>query len=437
MNKTLLVLKREYFSRIKKKSFLLMTIITPLIIPTLMGGLIYFAIQQKDSKKDTIYVVDESKRLEFKNSRNYEYITLDSDLESAKTVYQESDAFALIYIPDFGIENPAGFTIYSGGNPSINILNSIEWDIEKQIEQIKIQESGLDSTIVANLKTDVSLRSINLSESGEESVSSSKATFWIGYLGGFIIYIFIFIYGGQIMQGVIEEKNSKIVEIIISSVKPFQLMMGKVLGIASVGLSQILIWILLISVLSSGILAYFGISHPSTMAVEQMTQNIPQEEIQAQASQMQEIAEIVYSIPYAYIAITFIFYFIGGYLLYGALFAAVGSAVDSLAEAQQFTFPISVPLLIAIFGLFIFILEDPNSSGSFWLSMIPFTSPVAMMGRIPFGVPVWELVLSMVLLIAGFVFTIWMAGRIYRVGILMQGTKVSYKTLFKWFMMDH
>ena len=252
--------------------------------------------------------------------------------------------------------------------------------------------------------------------------------------------MFVLIYGIQIMQGVIDEKTSKIVEVIVSSVKPFQLMLGKIIGIASVGLLQFTIWIILISVLSSATLAYFGLKMPQKQVMEQMTKQMEKdpevkEAMDQQNSKIGEFLGNMNEVPFGKIAIVFVFYFLGGYLLYGALFAAVGSAVDSQQEAQQFQFPVTLPLLIGYMGLFMFILRDPHGSVSFWLSVIPFTSPVAMVGRIAFGVPAWELALSMILLVGGFLLTTWIAGRIYRVGILMTGTKVSYKVLAKWFMM--
>jgi ABC-2 type transport system permease protein len=218
-------------------------------------------------------------------------------------------------------------------------------------------------------------------------------------------------------------------------------MLGKIVGIAAVGVLQFLIWIFLISFLSTSVLGYFGLKMPQKQAMEEVTKKIQDEDVKQAMQQQQpnvQINELLASIgeiPFAKIAFVFVFYFLGGYLLYGALFAAVGSAVESIQESQQFQFPITLPLLIGYFGLFMFVLRDPHGSVSFWLSVIPFTSPVAMVGRIAFDVPTWQLLLSMSLLIAGFIFTTWIAGRIYRVGILMTGTKVNYKVLAKWFMM--
>jgi len=254
-----------------------------------------------------------------------------------------------------------------------------------------------------------------------------------------MIYLLIFIYGAQIMHGVLEEKTSRVVEILISSVRPFQLLMGKVLGIALVAFTQLLIWVVLISILSTAVMSYFGLTSPSEVSVDSVMSNIENAEAAAVVadSQAQQIMEVIGNIPFGLLAVTFIFYFIGGYLLYGAMFAAVGAAVDSQADAQQFMLPITIPIIIPFIGLSVFILVDPDSSASFWFSIVPLTSPIAMMGRIAFGVPAWELALSMVLLIGGFVFTIWVASRIYRIGILLHGTKVNYKVLAKWATMKY
>ncbi len=440
MNKVWLVFKREYLSRVTKKSFLLTTILTPLLIPAILGAIIYFAAKEEESsEKQVIEVLDKSGQIKLKNSSRYDYIYIDGSLENAKQVFQESSHKALLYIPDLDMSNPEGIVVYSKSSLSLTDEESIERGIERYIEKIKLRDSGIDSTTIANLKSSINLRSINLSDSGEETESSAGITFGIGYITGFLIYLLIFIYGAQIMHGVLEEKTSRVVEILISSVRPFYLLMGKVIGIAAVGLSQLLIWVVLMTVLTTAVLGYFGLSNPSNVAMESVMQNIDSEELAAAMPnpEAQHIVDMMASIPFGMLAFTFIFYFVGGYLLYGAMFAAVGSAVDSQSDAQQFMFPITIPIIIAFIGLSVFILNDPDSSVSFWLSIIPFTSPIAMMGRISFGLPLWELLLSMFLLIIGFVFTIWVASRIYRIGILTHGSKVSYKVLMKWILMKY
>lgn len=441
MNKIWLIIQREFLNRVQKKSFLIATILVPLIFPAIIGGLIFIMIKESESAKaDTVQVLDESKMFTFKSNKRFRFVPLDLTLDQAKKVYNETDDFALLYVPKIDINKPEGIAIYTKANPSIEKVGDLESSIENQIHDLKLREYNIDEATLKSLRPKVNLKQFNLSETGEEKSSSAGILYGLGFVLGILIYMFVLIYGIQIMQGVIDEKTSKVVEVIVSSVKPFQLMLGKIIGIASVGLVQFTIWIILITVLSSGTLAYFGLKMPQKQVMEQVTKQMEKDPEMKQAVDQQnsKVVELLGNwseLPMLKITIVFVFYFLGGYLLYGALFAAVGSAVDSQQEAQQFQFPVTIPLLIGYLGLFMFILRDPHGSISFWLSVIPFTSPVAMVGRIAFGVPLEELILSMTLLIGGFLLTTWVAGRIYRVGILMTGTKVSYKVLAKWFMM--
>jgi len=442
MNKIWLIIQREFLNRVQKKSFLITTILVPLIFPAIIGGLIYFAVEQAETAKpDTVQIVDESGKFTFENTKRFTYVKLDMPLEQAKKIYQETNDFALLYIPQFNVNNPDGLTIYTKENPSIEKVNDLERFLAERIRELKLEQYKIDAETLKNLKTTVSLKQVNLTETGEEKSSNSGILYGVGFVLGILIYMFVLIYGIQIMQGVIDEKTSKVVEIIVSSVKPFQLMMGKIIGIASVGLLQFTIWIFIITVVSSSVLGYFGLKMPQEQMMEQVSKqaNNPEatEVIAAQNKEVTELLNNINQIPFAKIAFVFVFYFLGGYLMYGALFAAVGSAVDSQQEAQQFQFPITLPLLIGYMSLFFVILRDPHGSMSFWLSVIPLTSPVAMVGRIAFGVPTWQLALSMAMLIGGFILTTWIAGRVYRVGILMTGTKVNYKVLAKWFMMKN
>jgi ABC-2 type transport system permease protein len=434
MNKVFLIIKREFTSRVQKKSFLIATLLTPLIFPLMIGGIVYVAVNERDSAKpDVVRIIDETNQFKFEDTGRFVFIDSEMDVETAKEDLPKSSDFGILYIPKMDIYDPQGIMFYGKTNPSLSMIGDLEGIIKRQIDAIKLQESGISPELMNRLKTNVSVRSVNISEEGVEKESSAGLSFGIGYAGGFLIYLFIFIYGAQVMQGVIEEKSNKIVEIIVSTVKPFQLMLGKVLGIASVGLTQLLIWIVLMVVLTSLVFSYFGIDAASSGMSDSLGE-LSQEQMDAVSSspELQNIASLINGIDFTYIITVFLFYFVGGYLLYGALFAAIGSAVENPSEAQQFMLPVTLPLILSIMGLFVFVLEDPNSSVSFWLSIIPFTSPITMMGRLGFGVPAWELALSMGLLILGFLGTIWFAGRIYRVGILMTGTKVNYKTLAKW-----
>jgi len=431
MNKIFLIIQREFLNRVQKKSFLIATILLPLIFPAIMAVLVYFSIQQKkNATRQTIQYVDESGFF-VPDTSKFVFKKLVTDVKSAKDAFQTSDDYGLLYIPRLELSHPNGVTLYTKVNPSPNDIGNLEGMLEDQIRELKMQKFNVDQKILDSLKTDVPIENLNVADAGQEKKSNSNVLLGVGIAAGILMYMFIFIYGAQIMQGIIEEKTSKVVEVIVSSVRPFQLMMGKIIGLASVGLLQFLIWIVLITTLSSVVLAYFGVQMPQDQMMHEMAQNNPN----MQGPESMEILKMASQIPFGYVIFNFLFYFLGGYLLYGALFAAVGSAVDSPAEAQQFMFPITIPLLISYFGLFTFIVNDPHSTVSVWLSIIPFTSPIAMMGRIAFGVPAWQLALSMVSLILGFMLTTWVAGRIYRVGILMHGTKINYKVMAKWFMM--
>ncbi|MBS1559018.1 MAG: ABC transporter permease [Bacteroidetes bacterium] len=447
MNKVWLIIQREFLIRVKKKSFLIATIVVPLIIPAVIGGLIYIMMKEAESAKpDTVMVVDESGQFSLdstKNTKRFHFVALPMKLDQAKKAYNETKDFALLYVPVFDLNKPDGLVIYTQENPSIEKISDLESILEERVRDLKLQEFKIDKEVLKNLKTSINLKQINLTDTGEEKSSNSGILYGMGFALGIMIYIFVLVYGIQIMQGVIDEKTSKVVEVIVSSVKPFQLMLGKIVGIAAVGVLQFLIWIVLISFLSTGVLGYFGLKMPQKQMMEEVSKKIKDEDVKQAVQQQQvqsnvkinELLKNASEIPFAKIAFVFVFYFLGGYLLYGALFAAVGSAVESMQESQQFQFPITLPLLIGYLGLFMFILRDPHGPVSFWLSIIPFTSPVAMVGRIAFDVPGWQLALSMLMLVGGFIFTTWIAGRIYRVGILMTGTKVNWKVMVKWFML--
>ncbi len=430
MNKIFLIIEREFLNRVGKKSFLVATILIPLIFPAIIAVLLYIdKAQEEGAKKDTVYYLDESNLFK-PDTTKFNYVPLEGPLEKARTVYQATKDLAFLYIPAIDLEAPKGVTLYSLKALSPKESGSIRSELSKKLRAAKMEKRHINQQMLDSLEVDLKVNAINITPTGEEKKSNSDLVSVAGMIFGILMYMFIFIYGAQIMQGIIEEKTSKVVEVIVSSVRPFQLMMGKIIGLASVGLLQFLIWIVLMTTLTWGAVALFG-----TTPQQQMMQEVSPEAAAQQAEGVRAIIDNVSNLPWAYILSMFLFYFLGGYLIYGALFAAVGSSVDSPAEAQQFMFPITIPLLISYISLFSFILEKPNSPIAVWLSIIPYTSPIAMMGRLGSDVPLWQLILSMVLLVAGFVFTTWVAGRIYRVGILMSGTKVNYKVLAKWFMM--
>jgi len=431
MNKILLIIKREYFSRVKKKSFLIMTFLVPMLIIGMYALIFALSINGGDNIP-AVEVIDDSgifnKGLENKKSATFSKSEL-TLTEAKQKVIKNEDAFVL-YIPG-DIASGGTIEMFSQKKAGLSVISSIESQLNDQMRTKLLADAGIDAVTLDKIKPKLSVVSKELTLEGEKD-SSSGAAMAVGFAAAILIYMSLFIYGIQVMRGIIEEKTSRIVEIVISSVKPFQLMMGKIIGIGLVGLTQFLLWI----TLSIGLMTVAS-QFIFKGQMEQVKSEMPMSQQAAAASSNgpgMDIIKAVQTVNWTYILPVFIIFFLGGYMLYSALFAAVGSAVDSDTETQQFMLPITLPLLFTYIMSFSFIVNNPDSSLSFWLSIIPFTSPIAMMVRLPFGVPNWELALSIILLIGGFIFTTWVASRIYRVGILMYGKKVSFSELGKWFM---
>jgi len=416
MRKIWLIIQREYLVRVRKKSFIIMTLVAPLLMVALMIVPTYLAEESQELRSIAI----EENGFEFTNQlENTEFLHFTKiptkEAKLLKENFAESPYYALLYIEE------DNFTLYSNQQISLSVSNGIENQLEKIIEHQKLKAAGIDLTVLENAESKVEITTKIISEDGNTTNSQAEASMGIGFICGILIYIFIFMYGTMVMRGVIEEKTSRIVEVIISSVKPFQLMMGKILGVALVGLTQFVLWILLTIAIAS--VAELMFMDASSMTTEL---NSTQQSIL-----LSELSNLTGGINLMQIFVSFIFYFLAGYLMYSSLFAAVGSAVDAEADTQQFVLPITIPLILA-FILIQPIMENPDGPLAFWMSIIPFTSPVIMMVRLPFGVANWELALSMCVLILSFVLTTYLAGKIYRTGILMYGKKASYKELWKW-----
>ncbi len=407
-----------------------MSILGPVLFALVFVIPIWLASREGEEK--IVEVLDESGyfRGKFENAGSVSFSYLDNTIEEAKNDLSSKNSYGLLYIPRLDLDNPEGITFFADKNPSIEIQVSLERFLRSEIENIKLKNSGIDKEQLDKIKTDVDLNIINITDKGEKEGDVGVALV-VGYTAAFLIYFFIFLYGIQTLRGVIEEKTSRIVEVIISSVRPFQLMMGKIIGVGAVGLTQFLLWTVLTLIIYQGALTFYNIDISGSKQIE-MTQNMQGSD--EGDVDMPKIIEKINTINFPLLLGTFLFYFLGGYLFYGSLFAAVGSAVDNDADAQQFQLPITLPLILSIV-LLTAIIRDPHGDMAFWASIIPFTSPVVMMMRIPFDPPGWHILLSMVLMVLGFIFTTWLAGRIYRIGILMHGAKVNYKILAKWFMM--
>jgi ABC-2 type transport system permease protein len=432
MNKSWLIIQREFLTRVRKKSFLILTILGPILLGGLMVAPALIASLPDDER--VIMVLDQPNLLRFdKGSDKYELKYLNPkefDIEKAKQFFLEKEDYALLYIPSGSGHDPDFFSkniqLYGKKDIAISVESWLSGKLKTLIENEKLKIAGVDPEVIAQNKTAVSIRTINLSDQ-KESVSFTPVKMALGYIAGIAIYFFIFFYAGQVLRGVIEEKTNRIVEVIISSVKPFQLMFGKIVGIGLVGLVQFIIWVVLSSLIY--------IVAANTLLKEKFdTMALAQQQGVADLGQLEsgmEVMQAIMSINFPLVIGTFLFFFLGGYLLYSGLFAAVGAAVDNETDSQQFVLPVTIPLILGII-VTLRVIENPDSALAFWFSIIPLTSPVVMMVRIPFGVPAWELILSMVLLLGGFLLANWIAARIYRVGILMYGKKASYKELFKW-----
>ena len=433
MNKIGLIIKREYLTRVRKRSFLILTFLGPILLAAIYVIPIMLALNSSTDHL-RVAVVDESRWFEerFTNNENHTFVTMHGQpIDSVKEMVKTGVFDMALYVPPTQLNIPSNAVVYSIRQVPMEVETYISNVMEKEIEEQKLMAKGVDPEIVSAVKTDVNLQIMRMDEKGNEKETFTKVQFTLGIILAMMVYMFIIFFGGQVMQGVAEEKNNRIIEVIISSVKPFQLMMGKIIGVSLVALTQFVLWILLTGVLYVGFSAYIGLSHPDMLSQGTiMAQEITSNDIMSNES-VQSILQIVHSIDFGTIIVSFLIFFILGYLLYATLYAAVGSLVDNNTDSQQFTLPITVPLMVAIISSF-YIVNNPDSSLAVWLSMIPFTSPISMMVRIPFGVPIWQIVLSVVLLAGTFVGMTWIAARIYRTGILMYGKKLSYKEIFKW-----
>lgn len=442
MNKIKLIILREYLTRVKKKSFVVMTILGPILFAAMLVVPTWLA-SMDDTEVKNIAVLDES-GIFLDKIRNTDYIKFeyleDKSIDDLKNNFAELDYYAVLQIMPSIAYEPSAVHLYSKKQPSFSVKSHISNAMEKELRNKKLRANGIDEEVLKSIKSDVSIRTIQWTDDGEEKESSTEVAMAVGYIGGIMIYFFIFMFGAQVMRGVIEEKTSRIVEIIVSSAKPFQLMMGKITGIAMVGLTQFLLWIVLTFLIVTGVKTAFfpdlGTQNSQEVVVQNIMENqeVPQEVANMQPQNMDKFSNIlnsIKSVDFGVMLGSFIFFFLGGYLLYGSLFAAIGAAVDNETDTQQFMFPITIPLILAIFVMMNAI-QTPESPVAFWFSIIPLTSPIVMMVRIPFGVPYWELALSMGLLVLTFIGSTWLAGKIYRTGILMYGKKVNYKELWKW-----
>jgi ABC-2 type transport system permease protein len=444
MNKTAIIIKREYLTRVRKKSFIIMTILAPLLMAS-MVILIPVIMLSGDKDYKTIAIVEENTTI-FKNiipdTKNEKFIYLEgANVNDLIKTFEEAGYFGVLYLSPEALNNPI---LYSKKQPDIGLLEHISGSMKKEIERQKLLTYNIQNldSILTQIRTNVSVSTKLVDAAGITTETSTGISMALAYIGGLLMYMLVFIFGSQVMRGVIEEKTSRVVEVIVSSVKPAELMMGKIIGIALVGLTQFMIWILLtigaVAVVKGTVLNKSDVQEiTQTMTQDVMSSSQPaiapaqSAEISSEIEEFAEIFDNAMNQNWPLIILSFIFYFITGYLLYAAIFAAIGSAVDNETETQQFMLPVTIPIIL---GLLVAMgtMQNPESSIAFWFSIIPLTSPIVMIARIPFGVPAWQLILSMALMLVTFIAFVWMAAKVYRTGILMYGKKTSWKELWKW-----
>ena len=435
-SKISVIIAREFAIRVKKKSFILTTLLTPILFAALMvvPGLIAAYSEEDEARK--IAVVDNSGVV-------MPYMQSDSQVEFCQIVgatvddlkadFDNNGYFAVVGISAMDSSKNVSVVTYSKKQLNMDIKGRISRNVEEAVEQHKLQGYGIPQLeeIMEDIESDVKLSTYTLDESGEEKVSKVEIFMVIGYIASFLIYMFIFMFGSMVMRSVIEEKTTRIIEVIVSSVKPFQIMMGKIIGVASVALTQFLIWIVFTMLIVTVAGQVLGLNE-AAQTMSSVSSEVPVAEItSAMQNDGDGLLQALKDVNYVQIIGCFIIYFVLGYLLYSSMFAAVGAAVDNEADTQQLILPITMPLIVGLF-LMLHTFQYPDSALSFWGSVIPFTSPMVMMARIAYGVPMWELALSIGVLVLTFVGMAYLSGRIYRVGILMYGKKPGWKEIWKW-----
>lgn len=435
MSRLKLIIAREFIAKVRNKSFIVMTFLSPLLMIG-MGALVFFLMKKNDEKVKKIVYVDESRLFTkdvFNDSKTIKYEDFTAlGIEESKKKVEEGDYYGALYIPkQDSLEILANsIEFFSKDSPSMSIMGNLESKIDKKLRNEKLTSFGIDLAHIKESRISADIKMFNFSgEKSSKLINGLKIG--VGGLAGYLLMMFVMIYGTSVMRSVIEEKTSRIIEVIVSSVKPFQLMLGKIIGNASAGLLQFFIWGVLFLVFSLIASAVFGID-----LVEMQTSKVPAEQMeamqQAAGNKGEMLVQEIFKLPLLKMFLLFIFYFLGGYMLYSSLFAAVGAAVDNETDTQQFMMPIMLPLILAVYVGFATVINDPHGPVSIIFSYIPFTSPIVMLMRVPFGVAWWEIAISMLLLLLTFMVIVWLAAKIYRVGILMYGKKPTYKDLWKW-----
>ena len=451
MSKIGIIIAREYNTRVRKKSFLITTLLTPILLVGIVILTTVFALQNDSDHKKIAVIESESDLFKnaLKNNDEYEFVYLEGvSLNDLKISFEDAGYYGILYLTPELISTPNAAQLISKRQPPIGLLNYINSSLKNEIEQQKLMTYNIQDLdkIMKEVNTSVSVQTIKIDDEGKTKETSTDIAMVLAYLGGFIMYFLVFLFGSMVMRGVLEEKTNRIVEVLISSVKPIQLMIGKIIGIALVGLTQFVIWIIFSVILLASVNAMTDKTDIKASEITQIidTQDIMSPTLSTTTSSTQqtndssdddlEIRNIIngaLSQNWSQILFVYLFYFLGGYLLYASMFAAVGAAANSETDTQQFTTPITIPIILALI-VAMGAISNPDSVIATWCSIIPFTSSIVMVARIPFEVPIWQLAVSMVLLVATIVGMMWLAAKIYKTGILMYGKKPSWKELWKW-----
>ncbi len=458
MSKIGQIVFREYVTRVRKRSFIIMSIIGPLLFAALMIVPIWISmLEDKEDKTIAVIELDSYNNpvpdtlMLFRNVLNSnEHLHFDylggMTQRQAEAVALEGIYYGVLVIKHNVIFSGDKVSVeYTGlKQPSLGIIGQVESSLETYLYNRKLLTYNVPPSVLESLKSDVTILVQKIDDEGNKNKVGGNIKASLGLISGFLIYFFIFMFGSQVMRGVVEEKTNRIIEVIITSVRPFQLMIGKIIGIGLVGLTQFLAWIILSFTIFQFAEGYIlrkelkelsaGQQVTTTDLFQSAPNTTPVQQPTLDDIELTGVMEEIYSIDFVFVILTFLFYFIGGYLLYGAMFAAIGAAVDSETDTQQFMLPVTIPLIMGIFAM-INAVNNPEGPVAFWFSIVPFTSPIVMMARVGYIIPVTQLVLSAILLIATFIIMIWLSSKIYRTGILMYGRKFGYKDLLKWLKM--
>lgn len=435
MKKLKLIIAREYMSMLGRKSFIVMTILMPVLMIVLIAipALIAY-LNDAGSDQEKVAIIDETGHYgaAIPDSELYQFIPLASQgsADKAHEFYKSAGDLSAVVIIPRDVDSTAQVSIYSENTINVGLKNYVERSLSDTLTRARVASydvPGLQK-IINESSVNVDIKSVKWTDKGDETESSTEMAMILGMVLAMLTYMFVLMYGAMIMNGVIEEKTNRIVEVIVSSCKPFELMMGKIIGVGLVGLTQMAVWVVIMGGISMVAGSLFGVS-----AIADPTSAITaaQAGLETDGDTMAKIMSAIMGVDYGRILTCFVLYFVGGYLLYAALFAAFGSAVDQASDASQFTTPIILIMVVALYAG-IACVENPNGPMAMWCSMIPFTSPIVMMVRLPYDVPLWQLALSIVLLFATAAAMVWLAARIYRTGILLYGKKTSFKEILRW-----